>query len=220
MDSGLLWVLFDRPAQDELFSRLQQCRADIAASVASEDKDPGPLITTLNHVIFEVHRIHFEIATQQDFLEFKHHKARGWLFVAVILLYVAIIVAIIFYEWNSPKFLMVPMIGIPVSVVIWSLLGSLAAILYRFYNYSRIRKLYKESTWLIARPLTGVIMGMLSYLIIVAGLFIFGTASQASNEASHLEASNETSQITSHLHDAFFWVVAFISGLSIDFIWL
>jgi hypothetical protein len=50
--------------------------------------------------------------------------------------------------------------------------------------------------WLVTRPLVGVIMGLMMYLMLLAGLIVF---TGASNNAPNLN---------------FYWVVAFIGGFS------
>jgi hypothetical protein len=192
-------LYFDPKLQEKLFTRLQSARKEIAEA---ESKDPAELVVTLNKVIFDVHRVHARIAKEQEFI----NKSVGlrWLSPSLVLVYIVIIFGIIALGWrlNLGEGAM-PVIGIPLAVVLWSLIGSVAAILYRFYTY-RIRELNqvsREVTWLIARPLTGIIMGMVSYLIIIAGLFVFGVAP---------EPNSDPPTIRSQL----LWAVAFLAGFS------
>jgi hypothetical protein len=186
--------------QKTLFARLQAARTAI-----DEPKDQANQVFTLNEIIFEVHRIHAIIAKEQKFID---QSARlRWLSPTLVLVYIVIIIGIIIFGWETNAgFMEMPVIGIPLSVLLWSLIGSVAAILYRFYTY-RIRELSQinlEITWLIARPLTGVIMGMVSYVFIIAGLFVFGAATQ-----STIGVPATKPQLL--------WAVAFLAGFSDKF---
>ena len=193
-------LYFDPKLQEKLFARLQTARKEITE--AESKKDPSNLIVTLNKVIFDVHRIHARIAKEQEFTN-KSVWLR-WLSPALVLVYIFIIIGIIVLGWESNLGgTEMPVLGIPLAVLVWSLIGSVAAILYRFYTY-RIRELSQvslEVTWLIARPLTGVIMGMASYVIIVAGLLVFGDVAQSTPG-------------TPTIRPQLLWAVAFLAGFS------
>jgi hypothetical protein len=92
--------------------------------------------------------------------------------------------------------------GIPISIVIWGAIGSLAAILYRFYTETERVRFGTEARWLIARPIIGIVMGMIAYLAFVSGLTLV-TRGQLPNEA---QSSPE-----------FYWLVAFLAGFSDKF---
>jgi hypothetical protein len=99
--------------------------------------------------------------------------------------------------------LVIPVIGVPYSVAVWAAIGSLAAILYRFYNQRRGR-LYDEIRWLIARPVIGIIMGCFAYLVIVSGLELFGVQTGAGI-------------VESIARPQVFWLFAFLGGFSDKF---
>src|SRR5450631_2017096 len=190
-------LYFDPKLQENLFARLQEARKDIKNSMAED------LEGALNDAIFTVHRVHASIAREQEL-----EKKRGSLgvgFITLSLVYIAVIIGIIVYGNNSCNWLQKTVIGIPISVLLWSFLGSLAAILYRFYNsrLSDLSQVSVELNWLIARPLIGVIMGMLSFVIISAGLLVFGPATQPGNDPS--------------IRPQLLWAVAFLAGFSDKF---
>ena len=195
-------LYFDPKLQTKLFTRLQAARRDIADA---ESKDSRTLVVTLNQVIFEVHRVHAIISKEQEFID-KSGSLR-WISPSIVLLYIVIIIGVIIFGWKSNiGSTEMPVIGIPLTVLVWSLIGSVAAILYRFYTY-QIRELGQvslEISWLIARPLTGVIMGMVSYVIIVAGLLVFSNATQESSIAPVIKPQ-------------LLWAVAFLAGFSDKF---
>ena len=125
-------------------------------------------------------------------------------FPLIIIVYIALIVlAVILGGMLGEKMEKIPVIGIPTSVLIWASIGSLAAILYRFYarQPGRMRKEYR---WLIARPIIGIIMGALMYLAVLAGYIVIGTSS------GQLPPLDTT-------HPEIFWIVAFLGGFSDKF---
>jgi len=67
-----------------------------------------------------------------------------------------------------------PILGIPWCVLFWSFVGSFAAILYRFTNAGD-QELEDPLRWLFSRPLTGVVMGSITYLVIEAGFLTLGS---------------------------------------------
>ena len=94
-----------------------------------------------------------------------------------------------------------PVLGVPSCVLLWSVIGSFAAILYRFSNAGD-RELEDPLRWLFSRPLTGIIMGAITFLVLRAGLL---TMSPAPAEANAVEKLG-TNEIM--------WLVAFLAGFS------
>jgi hypothetical protein len=68
----------------------------------------------------------------------------------------------------------IPILSIPVTVILWSFIGSLAAMLYRF-NQSSDTEMSNPLRWLFTRPLTGMVMGLLVYLFIKGALIVTGS---------------------------------------------
>ncbi len=89
-----------------------------------------------------------------------------------------------------------PIIQVPLPVLVWSMIGSFTAILYRF-NKSGDADLQDPMRWLFSRPLTGIMMGTVSYFILKVG-FLSLSIDQSVNLGS-LEVM---------------WLVAFITGFS------
>lgn len=91
----------------------------------------------------------------------------------------------------------VVLLGLPVPVILWSAIGSYTAILYRF-SLSSDDKMPNPLAWFFSRPLTGVVMGSITYLVIKVGMMSFAPGtSTASLGAVQL-----------------MWLVAFIAGFS------
>jgi hypothetical protein len=89
-----------------------------------------------------------------------------------------------------------PIIQIPLPILLWSAIGSFAAILYRF-NKSGDIELQDPLRWLFTRPLTGIVMGIVAYFMLSIGFLAVGTRDASSFGGSVV-----------------FWLVAFISGFS------
>jgi hypothetical protein len=106
------------------------------------------------------------------------------------------------YKSNLNGNLNLPILGIPSCVLLWSVIGSFAAILYRFSN-SGDRALEDPLRWLFARPIMGVIMGAMAFLVLKAG---FITISQAGGNSINPVATSISNEVT--------WLIAFLAGFS------
>jgi hypothetical protein len=130
------------------------------------------------------------------------YRRRVRLFGVIIsLLSVAGIAAFLYFAYKAGLNgnLALPILGIPACVLLWSAIGSFAAILYRFTNAGD-RELEDPLRWLFSRPLTGIVMGSITFLVIKAGLL---TITQTSAGAVTAPAANEA-----------MWLIAFLAGFS------
>lgn len=190
-------TLHDNPSlQDESLKRLQDAKEIIRKN---DDKD---FAWTLSRAQFEVRRVHVAISKEQQLQ--KGESQLRWIVPLLVLLYVAIIILFIVFggvAWTTDT--EIPILGIPMSVILWSVIGSVAAILYRFYTRGST-KATDEIRWLIARPIIGIVMGALSYLAIISGLFIFGSAVGVDPNPSIARPQ-------------LLWVVSFLGGFSDKF---
>jgi uncharacterized protein YqgV (UPF0045/DUF77 family) len=93
----------------------------------------------------------------------------------------------------------VPLLGIPWTIVLWSGIGSLGAMLYRF-NKSADAELADPLRWCFTRPLTGVLMGIVAYLALKVGGLVLDPATKSAVNSPEL-----------------LWVVAFLAGFSDKF---
>jgi hypothetical protein len=83
------------------------------------------------------------------------------------------------HQIDSGKIL-IPIIGIPIAVILWSYLGSLGAMLYR-YNKKRISNYGDSLKWLIIRPLQGLILSSAFYLALKSGQFLLSGSRDPTN---------------------------------------
>jgi hypothetical protein len=91
----------------------------------------------------------------------------------------------------------VNILKLPVQVLFWSIIGSFAAILYRF-THAGDSELNEPLRWLFARPLTGIIMGAIAYLVLRVGLITI----QSDQSVASLGGKEAV------------WLIAFLAGFS------
>jgi len=92
-------------------------------------------------------------------------------------------------------------IRIPMPIIIWSCIGSLGAMLYRF-NDSADAELADPLRWSFTRPLTGVLMGIIAYMVFKIGLLVLQPGT-APGTPGGVGASQEL-----------LWLAAFLAGFS------
>lgn len=97
--------------------------------------------------------------------------------------------------------LKLPLIGIPWPVIVWSLIGSFAAMIHRF-NRMPIYDFGDAVKWLITRPVQGAVLGSAFYLVLMAGLFLLA------------DGSVENAAESSKLKDEVVLILSFLVGFS------
>lgn len=129
------------------------------------------------------------------------NKARRY---AIIVSAVVVVGLIAFMIWSSlggpTTNSIIPLLEIPLPILLWSTIGSFTAILYRFNNSGDI-ELHDPMRWLFTRPLTGIVMGIVTYYVFTLGL---------------MTVSSETIDTTKS--PVIFWIVAFLSSFSDRFV--
>lgn len=124
-------------------------------------------------------------------------KARRYAISVSAFVVVGLIAFIIWSSFGGPKTnTIIPLLEIPLPILLWSTIGSFTAILYRFNNSGDI-ELHDPMRWLFTRPLTGIVMGIVTYYVFTLGL------TTVSSEAIDTTKS-----------PVIFWVVAFLSSFS------
>jgi hypothetical protein len=133
----------------------------------------------------------------------KNERVARWtvLGVAVGLL---IIVAILGYAlrdiWTATT--LIPVIALPISIVVWSFIGGVAAMLQAFVGTKKGNAEHINYEWLLWRPVVGMIMGSVLYLAISAGIAVVGQVDITTINARQ---------------NFFFWTIAFLGGFSDKF---
>lgn len=101
---------------------------------------------------------------KQDIERAKKTRASVLMGMAGVILSFIVIIATFYWqdvEWRDIKDY--PILGIPLAVLIWSFIGSFAAMLTQF-NKEPIHKFGDTLKWVIIRPVLGVVMGAAIYL--------------------------------------------------------
>ncbi|MBI4783757.1 MAG: hypothetical protein HY785_20945 [Oscillatoriophycideae cyanobacterium NC_groundwater_1537_Pr4_S-0.65um_50_18] len=140
--------------------------------------------------------------------EQKNQKLWQYAAVAIILAYIlglAFVMRFVGYGESPP----IPIFGIPLWVVMWGAIGSLAAILYRFYTEQQRVNLSSEVRWLIARPIIGIFMSAVAYLTVQSGLILLGAPPESGFEPAQIPDSDPTANATRLAA-----IVCFLAGFS------
>jgi hypothetical protein len=145
--------------------------------------------------LYHSNEIQYYLDSLQEILKQEKSEQQGqqrWRLVnvAVIISYIAglALLMIIAKSDEDLQNSTIPFLSIPLWAIVWGALGSLAAILYRFYTSTKRIHFFQESQWLIARPLIGILMSVIAYLATQAGLIVLGVPSTESTSASEESA--------------------------------
>jgi hypothetical protein len=103
----------------------------------------------------------------------------------------------------------VRLLHVPVYVVVWSMIGSICSLLYRF-NHSGDAELDDPMRVLLTRPLMGIALGSFSYLVVQLGFLTMSDPGSVPPEVAAAAAQQPPNDRVVHL----MIVVAFIVGFS------
>jgi hypothetical protein len=112
-----------------------------------------------------------------------------------------------YMQMISLKSAMLPLVWVPWPVLVWSLIGSFAAMLHRL-NKQPIYEFDSMFRWLLIRPAQGVALGAALYLIIIAGLFVL-------NGNTSIDLSQSDGKLTTS--EVVILVLCFLIGFSDKF---
>ena len=131
----------------------------------------------------------------------RNHRSLAIGFTIVVIGLLGIVMWIASRDGWSPE-TAIPILNIPVPVIIWSLIGSLGAMLYRF-NTLADAEMDDPLRWSFTRPLTGVLMGIVAYMVFNAGVLL-------------LQPPATTGSIVSGSgsRDQLLWLASFLAGFS------
>lgn len=130
--------------------------------------------TISSMVDVEKRRIVIEKLIREDW---RRNRNTTFFVIGYIILFLAILIFSIArgvnYEVGTVPMdsLTLPLLGIPWPVILWSLIGSFASMLYRFNN-KQVPDFGSTVKWLITRPVQGVVLGSAFYLVLLSGLFL------------------------------------------------
>ncbi len=195
-----------------LLASLTELQAEVMLTVTST-----ALLIRLLPLLYEQTIETYEARTEQDlkFVELglgqikgtlgqykrmlKHRRwARtGAIIVTLIALFGLVVLIFFGTQPGGPNVdYVLPVISVPLPILIWSAIGSFTAMLYRF-NQSGDIELQDPLRWLFTRPITGVVMGVIAYFVLMVGFL------SVDLETAEQLGSSEV-----------MWLVAFIAGFS------
>jgi hypothetical protein len=118
-------------------------------------------------------------------------------YIFAIIIYTAYHSGYINWTTNAEDWNKMPVLGIPQPVWIWAIIGSLTSMLLRS-GQNPFSDFNEALRWLLFRPIVGVIMGVMTYLMLTTGLIVFVGPTEA--------ATPQTPQLI--------WVIAFLGSFS------
>ncbi len=165
------------------------------------EKGEKPDLSTVQTLLGSINELIIREEKQQ-------REQRNWrvLAIFIIVVYIVGIVLAVALIPESTANKAIPILGVPPSIILWSAIGSLAVILYRFYTERDRIQLSAEVRWLIARPMIGIIMGSVAFLVFSSGLILFNA-----------QTIQETSESGNKLALSIFYTLAFVAGFSDKF---
>jgi hypothetical protein len=111
--------------------------------------------------------------------------------VGMILCYIALAIGVLaFFIWRNIgqstgqiplEHLKLPIIDIPWPVIVWSLIGSFAAMIHQF-NKKPIYDFSDAFKWMLTRPVQGAVLGATFYLVVMSGLILLTGAQTPTDE--------------------------------------
>lgn len=213
-----LTSLFERKRQ-ELLGSLLEIQTQIMLYVSNRSTTLR-LITVLTDLMTQAYEAKLEqeltmcdlslgqikgVLEQYKQLADRRASARWYAIIASIFAIVGLSVVMFFGTFNGGPSVntVLPIIEVPLPILIWSAIGSFTSILYRFNN-SGDMGIQDPIRWLFTRPLTGIVMGIVAYFVVLTGLLAIG-----SQNPSLVPINTSTLGST-----AILWLVAFIAGFS------
>jgi hypothetical protein len=124
-----------------------------------------------------------------------------------VVLTIAVIIVTTMKLFNQLSF---DVAWVPIWVLEWGFLGGMVAVIYRLsYQRKRFVNLPQLGTWVIAKPLIGIVMGALVYLLAVSGQLYLN---------SGVQGASGTISNNPQLFCAIAFIAAFSDRWSIDLI--
>jgi hypothetical protein len=151
----------------------------------------------LDIIVERKNQVHAFIKRYEIYIH-KRKRIQKWAVgISITLILIIFLIAILSEKIGLSSSYRIPILNIPITILMWSIIGSFTSLLYRF-NKSTHLEIRNPLRWLVTRPITGIIMGMISYLIIRAGLL------------TSFSIDNVNSFITSEV----MLLIAFVAGFS------
>ena len=96
-----------------------------------------------------------------------------WLVPLITLGYAILVAILTLYAFRyAGEDYIIPVLGLPLQILVWSSIGSLSALLFRYYKRERTSALISEIRLLIGRFWIGIVAGSVFYFAMRSGLFV------------------------------------------------
>ncbi len=181
-------IIIKFPPSDLLINSVEIIYDSLLTTYLAQDN------SDFDSVEFRLKLIRANIDKYKNFLRRQQRAKQNAIIVSMIaIILIVILVSTVGEDFDSAQ--NIPILSIPWSVMVWSFIGSITAILYRF-NFHNV-ELQDPFRWLYTRPITGVVMGILLYLAVKVGLIAVNGGGEQDLGSTEL-----------------IWIVAFIGGFS------
>ncbi len=190
--------VLDQTQQTRIGQLINQARGQIESG---QIKDANRIITEAQNSILQL--LQEQDQAKLDAIKLQNRIATGVM--AFVFAIVGVLVVSFASAWTPAT--SIPVLGIPISVIVWSLLGGAAAMLNTMLSIFRpneggeIQAIRME--WIILRPVVALFMGSVIYLVLNSGLVALG------QEGLSNAGANQTTYII--------WTLAFLGGFSDQF---
>ncbi len=189
-------IILEVPDKDEVV-RLELIALDQCKSLygATQEVEIGQVEMVISQIELFLKRNQANIDTRAS-----HRALAVWVVVLIVTALIGLIAL-------SPALMIstdsvIPLIRVPLPIVIWSSIGSLGAMLYRFNN-STDAELADPLRWSFTRPLTGVLMGIITYMAFKIGTLVLQPTAVGVSGAKGVPVPEEL-----------LWMAAFLAGFS------
>jgi hypothetical protein len=192
---------------DRLMAQQLVAKAQDAILYSEQEQASKRLSEALTHIYLAVSEEEKQRKLQEDAQRVELEKEQAerksrWtvLGISIVLLLVVGLLAYLLHGTWTPD-MSISVIALPVSVVVWSFVGGVAAMLQAFVGTKRRDASERINyEWLLWRPIVGVVMGCVVYLAIAAGLVMFG--------------EGDFTSLANTQNPYFLWALAFLGGFS------
>lgn len=161
----------------EYISSAQQC-----INLSKEGKEETEKVNYLNEAddyLSEIERLLNSEKKEKD-----QQKYLKKINIGIIILYTIVLLVVMIISSGNKEIqnANIAFFDTPVWALVSGGLGSLAAILYKFYSETKKVSFEQEFRWLFARPAIGIVMSIIAYHVFYAGSIFFGDYSSATSD--------------------------------------
>jgi hypothetical protein len=206
----------------EILGRLTKCQTRILFEIADVDllAKVGPFSieqmtlaykasaeVQFSEIEFGISQMESLLSRNQDAKITRRSRRSTAVVVTTVALIALVVVLGVGYHSGWTAETAVPILQIPVPVLIWSFIGSLGAMLYRFNTFADA-EMGDPLRWSFTRPLTGILMGIIAYMAFKAGVLLLSP--------SHPEATTGAAAklATTDSQQQLLWLASFLAGFS------